>query len=143
MKCESKLVLVAAVLLGAWNGCVTAAPAQLAAARDTYARLCQGTTAKSAQAELLDAGQSLVRANDEFIAHGDSTDCRDLSYVAQNKLELAEVTGRTELERQRITQEFGPEAAVREIPTKDAESCGNGLVGVAEARKRTSPPSGR
>jgi hypothetical protein len=50
----------------------------------------------------------LERANHEFALHGNSDLCRDYSYIAENKFELADAVARAELFRQTQAEAVGP-----------------------------------
>ena len=53
--------------------------------------------------------------------HGDTNECRDLSYIAQRKLELADVKARTELDRQKIAEAVKAGVVVRDVQVKDTQ----------------------
>ena len=84
------------------GGCATTAPAQLIQARDAYTASSSGLAAKLSPTELYDAKKALDRANKEFEDHGDTLACRDDAYIAQRKIELADVKARTEQDRMKI-----------------------------------------
>jgi outer membrane protein OmpA-like peptidoglycan-associated protein len=86
------------------GGCATTAPAQLVQARDSYTVSSTGLAAKLSPTELYDAKKALDRANKEFENHGDTVACRDDAYIAQRKIELADVKARTEQDRLKILE---------------------------------------
>jgi outer membrane protein OmpA-like peptidoglycan-associated protein len=86
------------------GGCATTAPAQLIQARDAYTASSSGLAAKLSPTELYDAKKALDRANKEFENHGDTVACRDDAYIAQRKIELADVKARTEQDRLKILE---------------------------------------
>jgi hypothetical protein len=100
MKTKGGVLLAAIVVAGSMSACATILPATLVEARYSYLVSSRGLAATMAPAELLDAKQMLDRANDEFQFHGDTGICRDYSYIAENKLELADAAARTEVDRQ-------------------------------------------
>jgi uncharacterized membrane protein YccC len=98
------VVAVAVGLIALCGGCATVVPAQLSQARDTYTALNGGLAAELSPAELSDAKAALDRANRELEEHGDTNACRDYAYIAQNKLELADSTAHTELDRRAMIE---------------------------------------
>jgi hypothetical protein len=54
--------------------------------------------------ELYDAKEVLDKADRELAEHGDALECRDLAYIAHRKLQLVDVKGRTEHDRQTIAE---------------------------------------
>ncbi len=100
---QSLLLATALVVVGLTiAGCATTAPAQLVQAREAYTVSSGGLAAKLSPTELYDAKKALDRANKEFEDHGDTVACRDDSYIAQRKIELADVKARTEQDRVKI-----------------------------------------
>ena len=109
MKTQNTTTLLATVAFagafaGMFPGCATTAPPELVQARSAYTASNNGLAAKLTPTELHDAWIVLAKANKEFDEHGDTTVCRDYAYIAQNKLELADVKARTELDRQKIAE---------------------------------------
>jgi hypothetical protein len=102
MKTNELKLIVTVAFAGLMSACATAVPAQLLEARDSYAAASSGLPGRLAPNQLYDAKQVLDRANHEFDQRGDTNACRDYSYIAQNKLELADVVAQTELDRQAI-----------------------------------------
>jgi|HubBroStandDraft_5_1064220.scaffolds.fasta_scaffold95040_2 hypothetical protein len=86
------------------GACATYPPAQLLAARLTYADLSSGIAPSLAPAELSEAKTSLDLAEREFSTNGDTHLCRDDSYIAQNKLDLAAVAAQAEEDRRAIAE---------------------------------------
>lgn len=91
--------------LGLMSACAVYPPAQLVAARLSYADLRNGIAASLAPGELADAKRSLDLADREFSANGDTNLCRDYSYIAQNKLDLADAAAQAEEDRRVIAEE--------------------------------------
>lgn len=110
MRTNGGLLLAAIVVAGSVSACAAALPGTLAEARSSYLASSSGLAATMAPRELLDAKQMLDRANDEFRFHGDTGMCRDYSYIAENKLELADVVARTEVDRQTMGDGSGVDA---------------------------------
>jgi outer membrane protein OmpA-like peptidoglycan-associated protein len=108
-----------AVLLGA---CATTAPAELVQARTAYTASSNGLSAKLTPTELHDAWTVLAKANQEFDQHGDTVLCRDYAYIAQNKLQLADVKARTELDRQKIAEAAKAGVVVRDTQVKNTRA---------------------
>ena len=102
MNYDFKNLIGTLALTGLLAGCATIAPRQLTEARDSYAASTQGLAGKLTPTELYDAKKVLDKANKEFEENGDTLECRDLSYVVQRKVELADVKARTEKDRQSI-----------------------------------------
>jgi hypothetical protein len=102
---RSKIGLLATVMLIEVVGaCAVYPPAQLVAARLSYANLSGGSAASLAPNALADAKKSLDLANREFDTHGDTSLCRDYSYIAQNRLDLADTAARAEEDRAAIAR---------------------------------------
>ena len=110
MKTKGGVLLTAIVLAGSMSACATTLPGTLVEARISYLASSSGPAATMAPGELLDAKQMLDRANDEFQFHGDTGICRDYSYIAENKLELADAVARTEADRQTTGDAAGVDA---------------------------------
>jgi outer membrane protein OmpA-like peptidoglycan-associated protein len=103
-------------------GCATTPPAQLVEARTAYGASNNGLSAKLTPTELHDAWLALDRANQEFDAHGDTVQCRDYAYIAQNKIQLADVKARTELDRQKIAEAVKAGVVVRDNQVKSTQA---------------------
>src|SRR5581483_3873857 len=97
----------------------TTAPTQLVDARAAYASSSGGLAAKLSPTELYDAKKVLDKANTEFDEHGDTNECRDFAYIAQRKVQLADVKARTELDRQKIAEAVKAGVVVRDIQDKN------------------------
>ncbi|HEX7501506.1 MAG TPA: OmpA family protein [Polyangia bacterium] len=105
-------------LAGLMGACATTAPPQLIEARTAYTASNNGLAAKLTPTELHDAWLVLAKANKEFDEHGDTTMCRDYAYIAQNKLQLADVKARTELDRQKIAEAVKAGVVMRDTQVK-------------------------
>jgi hypothetical protein len=88
-------------------------PATLTEARMSYTASRNGLAAALAPSYLDDATEMLERANREFASHGASAVCRDYSYIAQNKFELADAVARAELYQQTLRGGDGPAPSLR------------------------------
>jgi outer membrane protein OmpA-like peptidoglycan-associated protein len=64
----------------------------------------------------------LAKANAEFDAHGDTLQCRDYAYIARNKVQLADVKARTELDRQKIAEAVKAGVVVRDKQVKTTQA---------------------
>ena len=104
------------------SGCATTAPPELVQARTSFTTSNSGLAAKLAPTELHDAWTVLAKANKEFDEHGDTTMCRDYAYIAQNKLELADVKARTELDRQKIAEAVKAGVVMRDNQVKSTKA---------------------
>jgi outer membrane protein OmpA-like peptidoglycan-associated protein len=102
MKTINKTLIASLALTGLITGCATAAPSLLVNARQSYTTSSNGLAGKLSPTELYDAKKVLDKANLEFEARGDTLECRDLAYVVQRKVELADVKALTEQDRQAI-----------------------------------------
>ncbi len=98
----NKTLFASLALSGLITGCATAAPSLLVDARNSYETAAKGPAGKLSPTELYDAKKVLDKANLEFEARGDTLECRDLAYVAQRKVQLADVKASTEQDRQSI-----------------------------------------
>jgi outer membrane protein OmpA-like peptidoglycan-associated protein len=107
---------------GSILGCAHNPSPQLLEARAAYTASNNGLAAKLTPTELHDAWLVLAKANEEFDSHGDTIKCRDLTYIAQNKLQLADVKARTELDRQKIAEAAKAGVAVRDNQVKSARA---------------------
>jgi outer membrane protein OmpA-like peptidoglycan-associated protein len=103
-------------------GCATTAPTELVAARTAYTASNNGLAAKLTPTELHDAWIVLAKANKEFDEHGDTTQCRDYAYIAQNKLQLADVKARTEQDRLQIAEAAKAGVVVRDSQVKSTRA---------------------
>jgi outer membrane protein OmpA-like peptidoglycan-associated protein len=119
IKTKSSVGLSLALLLG---GCASVPPAQLVETRIAYINARDGQTGKLSPTALYEAEKALVQANQEFAEHGDTTAVRDLAYIAQRKLELADSKARTELDRQKIADASKVGVAVRDRQVKEGQA---------------------
>jgi outer membrane protein OmpA-like peptidoglycan-associated protein len=131
MKIVSTPMVLILSLTGVVGACATNPPVQLITARDAYTTSSAGLSAKLSPTELYDAKKALDRANGEFEQHGDSLACRDYAYVAQRKIELADVKARTELDRQKIATAATAGIAIRDDQAKTSQ------VALASSRETT------
>jgi outer membrane protein OmpA-like peptidoglycan-associated protein len=104
------------------GGCATTAPTELVEARTAYTASNNGLAAKLTPTELHDAWIVLAKANKEFDEHGDTTVCRDYAYIANNKLQLADVKARTEQDRQKIAEAVKAGVTVRDNQVKSTRA---------------------
>jgi outer membrane protein OmpA-like peptidoglycan-associated protein len=109
-------------LAGLTGACATTAPPQLVEARSAYTSTSSGLAATLSPTELYDAKKVLDKANLEFDQHGDTNECRDLAYIAQRKLALADVKARTEQDRQKIAEAVKAGVVVRDVQAKDTQA---------------------
>jgi len=122
MKIRNMSLLTGIALAGLMSGCATTAPPELIQARTSFTTSNNGLAAKLAPTELHDAWTVLAKANKEFDEHGDTTMCRDYAYIAQNKLELADVKARTELDREKIAEAVKAGVVVRDNQVKSSKA---------------------
>ena len=122
MKTMSMYLLATIALAGLMIGCAHTPPPQLVDARNAFTASNNGLAAKLTPTELHDAWLVLGKANREFDEHGDTTICRDLAYIAQNKVQLADVKARTELDRQKIAEAVKAGVVVRDTQVKDSRA---------------------
>jgi len=127
------MIATVLALAGVTGACATTAPPQLVEARSTYPSSSSGLVATLSPTELYDAKKVLDKANLEFDKHGDTNDCRDLAYIAQRKLELAEVKARTEQDRQKIAEAVKAGVVVRDVQAKNTQAA---LVSTREELKK-------
>jgi len=122
MKTRIKSLLASIAFTGLLGGCATTAPAELVQARASYTASSNGLAAKLTPTELHDAWAVLAKANKEFDEHGDTTMCRDYAYIAQRKLQLADVKARTEQDRQKIAEAVKAGVVVRDTQVKNTRA---------------------
>jgi outer membrane protein OmpA-like peptidoglycan-associated protein len=103
-------------------GCAHTPSPQLTEARAAYTASNNGLAAKLTPTELHDAWLVLAKANDEYADHGDTILCRDYAYIAQNKIQLADVKARTELDRQKIAEAAKAGVVARDNQAKSARA---------------------
>lgn len=82
-------VTAGAVAITMLAGCAAKPPAELKLARSTYQEVEQSPAANASPADIYEAKKSLDRAEMSFQNDGDSTDTRDLSYIAERKAIIA------------------------------------------------------
>lgn len=82
------------VVIGAafFIGCAAAVPQELANAREAYRRASTSDTAQIAPAELHVGAQALAKAETSFREYPDSYKTKDLAYIAERKIQMAEAT---------------------------------------------------
>lgn len=98
-------MMIPVVIAAVTSSCATApVPGVLMGARASLVASSTGLAANLAPRYLEEAKQMLERANQEFATNGDDAICRDYSYIAENKFELADVMARAEVERQALGQ---------------------------------------
>lgn len=117
-----KTLIASLCLAGVLSGCATVAPPQLILAREAYATSNTGLTAKLAPTELYDAKKVLDTANLEFETNGDTLECRDYSYIAHRKLQLADVKAIVEQDRGRIAEAVKAGVKARDTQVANTQS---------------------
>jgi outer membrane protein OmpA-like peptidoglycan-associated protein len=122
MKIRNISLLASIAFAGLMSSCATTAPPELVQARSAFAASNNGLAAKLTPTELHDAWIVLAKANEEFDKHGDTTECRDYAYIAQNKVELADVKARTELDRQKIAEANNAGVVARDSQVKSSRA---------------------
>ena len=122
MKTRNMSLFASIAFAGLMSGCATTAPPELVRARSAYTASNNGLAAKLSPTELHDAWIVLAKANAEFDEHGDTTECRDYAYIAQNKLDLADVKARTEQDRQKIAEAVKAGVVVRDNQVKSTRA---------------------
>jgi outer membrane protein OmpA-like peptidoglycan-associated protein len=122
MKTRNISLLASIAFAGLMSSCATTAPPELVQARSAFTASNNGLAAKLTPTELHDAWIVLAKANDEFDKHGDTTQCRDYAYIAQNKVELADVKARTELDRQKIAEANKAGVVARDSQVKSSRA---------------------
>ena len=133
---NQSMIATTLALAGLITACATTAPPlQLVEARATYTESSSGLAATLSPTELYDAKKVLDKADLEFDQHGDTNECRDLAYIAQRKLVLANVKARTEVDRQKIAEAVKAGVVVRDIQVKDTQ------VALASTRETLKPTS--
>lgn len=102
MKKTNLLILV--VIAGLFSACAATVPKELTSARNAYQRASNGVAADIAPAELHEAKTALAKAEKSFIEDSDKFETRDLSYIAERKCEIAEVTASILVEQKKQSQ---------------------------------------
>lgn len=101
-------------------GCATVPPTQLVDVRRAWEAANQGLAGQMTPTDLYEARKSLDQANAEFAQNGDTEATRDYAYIAMRKVQLAEATARTAVDRQSIKA-----AASRGVVVRDAQAVEN------------------
>lgn len=102
MKLNTNSLMAALALAALLSGCAASAPTQLVEARNAYTTSSKGIAAQLAPTDLYDAKKALDAADHEFAANGDTPEVHDYAYIANRKIQLAEVNARTEADRRSI-----------------------------------------
>jgi outer membrane protein OmpA-like peptidoglycan-associated protein len=111
----SNKVMSAGILSAAcFLGCAETTPKELADARVAYDRASHGPAEQWSPADLHTAHTALQKAEDAFADEGNSSNTRDLSYVALRKSQLAESHAST------LAAEHQAEAAEAQVRTAQA-----------------------
>lgn len=118
MKSNLKKTAPAFAIVGMLGSCAAVEPLQLRDARAAYTASSNGLAGTLTPTELYDAKKVLDMANREFDANGDTTVARDYAYIAQRKIDLADVKARTETDRQRIAEAVKLGVVVRDNQVK-------------------------
>jgi outer membrane protein OmpA-like peptidoglycan-associated protein len=122
MNIRNTSLLATVVLTGLVSACAHTASPQLIEARNAYTASNSGLAGKLAPTELYDAWTVLAKANKEFDENGDTTMCRDYTYIAQRKLQLADVKARTEQDRQKIAEAVKAGVVARDNQVKNTKA---------------------
>ena len=122
MKTQTTSLFATVVFVAFICGCATAPPPQLIDARTAFTASNNGLAAQLTPTELHDTQLVLDKANAEFAQHGDTLECRDLAYIAQNKVQLADVKARTALDRQKIADAAKAGVVVRDKQVTSAQA---------------------
>ncbi len=85
-------ILITVVCAAFCISCAAAVPQELSNAREAYQRASAGETARIAPAELHVAELALVEAEKSFKENPESYMTRDLAYIAERKIQVAEAT---------------------------------------------------
>ncbi len=85
-------ILILFTCAGFFGSCAATTPNELLRARAAYIRASDGMTSYVAPAELHVAKMALDKAEQSFAAYPESYQTRDLSYIAERKVQLAEAT---------------------------------------------------
>jgi len=111
------------VAFAAWlSACATTPPTELLDARSAYVSSSRGLAARLTPADIEEGKALLDRANLEFDRHGDTSTCRDLAYMAQRKLDLADVKARTERDRRAIEEAVKAGVVMHAAPVKSGQA---------------------
>ncbi len=77
-------------------------PGMLMEARNAFVASSTSPAASRATSHLDDARAALEKADQEFAAKGGSAVCQDYAYIAENKVQLADIVARIELEEEML-----------------------------------------
>jgi outer membrane protein OmpA-like peptidoglycan-associated protein len=122
MNIKNTSLFATVAFAGLIGACAHTASPQLIEARNAYTASNNGLAGKLAPTELYDAWTVLSKANKEFDEHGDTTMCRDYTYIAQRKLQLADVKARTEQDRLKIAEAVKAGVVVRDTQVKNTKA---------------------
>jgi outer membrane protein OmpA-like peptidoglycan-associated protein len=116
-------VLFASIALASFVGACAHSPSpQLVETRGAYTAASNGLAGKLAPTELYDAWSVLSKANKEYDENGDTTMCRDYTYIAQRKVQLANVKARTEQDRLKIAEAVKAGVVMRDTQVKNTKA---------------------
>ncbi len=90
------------VVAGPTSSPATPVPGMLMEARSSFVASTTSPAAGLATSHLEEAGAALEKANREFAGSGYSAACQDYSYIAENKVQLADIVARIELEQEML-----------------------------------------
>lgn len=110
-----------AALVFSLAGCATVAPPQLVEARRVYRQSAEGPAPRVSPTELYEAKKALDRADAAFQEEGDTTEVRDLAYIATRRAQVADARARAAVDRQRIADAIKAGARVRDRQVKETQ----------------------
>jgi outer membrane protein OmpA-like peptidoglycan-associated protein len=122
--------LIIATLVAFVTGCAVKAPSELVNARAAYEQASQGPAKQLVPAELHNAHEALVRAEQSFEKDPGSAKTKDLAYVAQRKAELAGALGDTAADKAK------KEKADAEFQKQQAEIVKQGKQDLSDTEKQ-------
>ena len=128
MKTMQFLIIV--TLFAFVAGCAVKAPSELVSARAAYEQASQGPAKQLVPAELNNAHEALVRAEQSFEKDPGSAKTKDLAYVAQRKAELAGALGATAADKAK------KDKADAEFQKKQAELVKQGKQDLSDTEKQ-------
>jgi len=129
-------IVLAAAGMGAFTGCATAVPHELADARTSYQRAATGPASQLRLKELTDAERALRAANESFDNDPESEVTRSLAYVALRKAELAQVRATTVLaEREKAASEQQLATLSQDEQQKNREELATARAQLTEAQR--------
>ncbi|HEX3904024.1 MAG TPA: DUF4398 domain-containing protein [Polyangia bacterium] len=94
--------VVSPVVAGPTSLPAASTPGMLMEARASFVASSTSPAAGMARSHLDDARAALEKANQAFAARGDSPACQDYAYIAENKVQLADIVARIELEQEML-----------------------------------------